>query len=228
MHQCKYLFYVTGVILIISQRILLAAVILIWAGVYYFNNGNPVQRYEFKHATEQYLNEVYNDHNWNVQAIDYSFKEGDFRASVNMDGKVDFSVFGNNLDALKDNYWVSKWKNEIAKSVEEKVQAIVGSQADVVVNILIEGSDVIQKRSNTLNYADIANQSSTQTTIFLKATFSPDKLYQQIFEIVQWAQDKQYHATLFFQTEDDSIHIEIPAKQLKSIQTVNDLHPFIQ
>lgn len=228
MHQCKYLFYVTGVILIISQRILLAAVILIWAGVYYFNSGNPIQRYEFKHATEQYLTEVYSDHSWKVQAIDYSFKEGDFRARVNMDGKVDFSVFGNNLDALKDNYWVSKWKNEIAKSVEEKVQAILGSQADVVVNILIEGSDVIQKRSNTLYYADIANQSSTQTTIFLKATFSPDKMDQQIFEIVQWAQDKQYNATLFFKTEDDSIHIEIPAEQLKSIRTLNDLHPFIQ
>lgn len=188
--------------------------------------GNPLERIKFRKEVEAYLIETYNNMNWKIKSVDYSFKEGDFSATVLADSGIVFLVYENNYRKLDDNYISAVWMNEIELNTTEKAEEVVESKVDVIVDIFINGKQIIDNVDNIPSYASVSRQVASNATISITATFSDNQAYSQILEIIKWMKMKKYYAETYFDSKDGKISIRIPPDELEKIESENDIKRF--
>lgn len=202
-------------------------VIIIALIIIFLIMGNPIERVEFKKEVKNYLSETYSNMNMRIDSIDYSFKEGDFSATVLSDKGIVFLVYENNIRKLDDNYVSSVWINEIQTAATKKTEEIVGSKVDVVVDIFINGKEIVKNVKNIPSYSNVEGKVSSSATLSVTAAFSDNKAYSQIMDIIRWIKENKYYAETYFDSRDGSISIRIPPAELDKIDSEDDIKKFI-
>ncbi|MCM3702485.1 hypothetical protein [Paenibacillus macerans] len=180
---------------------MLIFVVIIILLITIFTNGNPIEKAKFRKEIKNYLSETYSNMNWRINSIDYSFKEGDFSATVLSDKGITFLVYENNFRKLDDNYVSSVWMNEIKTATTKKAEEIVGSKAEVIVDIFINGKGIIENNNNIPSYSNVEEKVASSTTLSVTAAFSESKSYSQIMDIISWIKENKYYAETYFDSK---------------------------
>ncbi|MFC4812770.1 hypothetical protein [Paenibacillus sp. GCM10023250] len=112
---------------IILIFVIIGIVVVVWKLVFFLTgSGDPIEKYLFRRDVIRYLNTTYPQASFDVEAIEYGIRKGDYWAAVRPEGSsaIRFEVRRKASGGLADDYLGATWERETQEACEAALRKL--------------------------------------------------------------------------------------------------------